>query len=284
MTVTTPDISVESLMPADTVVADTPTKSSSSSRSLATTYNKKAADVLLEQELLDALNIIPDAKMKTQFYKGLNAFLKAYGSTSGSRSGGTTVDGSSSSSSTSFSTQGVDAAAYVREFIKEVVKDKVKKEPNTPLGGKVGDSVRALSSYAADMGVFKSPNEITNKAVDILVGRSRQEDALASYRKDAQALYANFAPRLAEDAGLTVRDLANPYIQMMADTFETASDNIKLTDDTIQKAINDSKGLINLGQFRSMLRNDKRFEVTSTAKREAADLGTAMLRSFGFGA
>ena len=51
MTVTTPDISVESLMPADTVVADTPTKSSSSSRSLATTYNKKAADVLLEQEL-----------------------------------------------------------------------------------------------------------------------------------------------------------------------------------------------------------------------------------------
>ena len=87
MTVTTPDISVESLMPADTVVADTPTKSSSSSRSLATTYNKKAADVLLEQELLDALNIIPDAKMKTQFYKGLNAFLKAYGSTSGSRSG-----------------------------------------------------------------------------------------------------------------------------------------------------------------------------------------------------
>ena len=284
MAVTTPDISVESLMPADTVVADTPSRSSSSSRSLATTYNKKAADVLLEQELLDALNIIPDAKMKTQFYKGLNAFLKAYGSTSGSRSGGTTVDGSSSSSSTSYSTQGVDAAAYVREFIKEVVKDKIKKEPNTPLGGKVGDNVRTLSSYAADMGVFKSANEVTNKAVDILVGRSRQEDILASYRKDAQALYANFAPRLAEDAGLTVRDLANPYIQMMADTFETAADNIKLTDDTIQKAINDSKGLINLGQFRTMLRNDKRFEVTSTAKREAADLGTAMLRSFGFGA
>lgn len=284
MTVTTPDISVESLMPADAVVADKPSRSSSSSRSLATTYNKKAADVLLEQELLDALNIIPDAKMKTQFYKGLNAFLKAYGSTSGSRSGGTTVDGSSSSSSTSYSTQGVDAAAYVREFIKEVVKDKIKKEPNTPLGGKVGDNVRTLSSYAADMGVFKSANEITNKAVDVLVGRSRQEDILASYRKDAQALYANFAPRLAEDAGLTVRDLANPYIQMMADTFETAADNIKLTDDTIQKAINDSKGLINLGQFRTMLRNDKRFEVTSTAKREAADLGTAMLRSFGFGA
>lgn len=252
------------------------TGTSSRSKTKATTYNKKAADALIEEALLDALNIVPDAKTKTEFFKGLNAFLKAYGSTSGSRSSG--------SGTVSSSVQGADASVYINEFVKEVIKDTVKKNPNAPLGGKVGDTVRTLSSYAADMGVFKSPNEITSKSVDVISGRSRQEDILASYRKDAQALYANFAPRLAEDAGLTVRDLANPYIQMMADTFETASDNIKLTDDTIQKAINDSKGLINLGQFRTMLRNDKRFETTSTAKREAADLGTAMLRSFGFGA
>ena len=246
------------------------------SRTLASTINKKAADALIEAELLDALNIVPDAKTKAEFYKGLNAFLKVYGSTSSSKSSG--------SGTTSTSVQGADASVYIKEFVKEVVKDTVKKNPTAPLGGKVGDTIRSLSSYAADMGVFKSANEITSKAVDVISGANRQEDILASYRKDAQALYANFAPRLAEDAGLTVRDLANPYIQMMADTFETASDNIKLTDDTIQKAINDSKGLINLGQFRTMLRNDKRFETTSTAKREAADLGTAMLRSFGFGA
>ena len=251
--------------------------SPSSSRTLPSTYNKKAADALLEAELLDLLNIVPDAKTKAEFFKGLNAFLKAYGTTSGSKSSGT-------GTSTSFSVQGADATVYLNEFVKEVVKDTLKKNPRAQLGGKVGDTMRSLSTYAADMGVFKSPNEITSKSVDVITGKSRQEDILASYRKDAQALYANFAPRLAEDAGLTVRDLANPYIQMMADTFETASDNIKLTDDTIQKAINDSKGLINLGQFRTMLRNDKRFETTSTAKREAADLGSAMLRSFGFGA
>ena len=249
----------------------------SSSKTLPSTYNKKAADALLEAELLDLLNIVPDAKTKAEFFKGLNAFLKAYGTTSGSSSSGT-------GSTTSSSIQGADATVYLNEFVKEVIKDTIKKNPAAPLGGKVGDTMRSLSTYAADMGVFKSPNEITSKSVDVITGRSRQEDILASYRKDAQALYANFAPRLAEDAGLTVRDLANPYIQMMADTFETASDNIKLTDDTIQKAINDSKGLINLGQFRTMLRNDKRFETTSTAKREAADLGSAMLRSFGFGA
>jgi hypothetical protein len=249
----------------------------SRSRAKPTTYNKKAADALLEEALLDALNIVPDAKTKAEFFKGLNAFLKAYGSTSGSSSTGT-------GSSTSYSIQGADASVYIKEFVKEVVKDRIKTNPNEPLGGKVGDTIRALSSYAADMGVFKSSNEITNKSVDVITGASRQEDILASYRKDAQALYSNFAPRLAEDAGLTVRDLANPYIQMMADIFELSSDNIKLTDDTIQKAINDSKGLINLGQFRTMLRNDKRFETTSTAKREAAGLSTAMLRSFGFGA
>jgi hypothetical protein len=281
VTTTATTIDIDPLMrrmPTDIVDSETTTKGSpSSSKALPSTYNKKAADALLEQALLDALNIVPDAKTKAEFFKGLNAFLKAYGTTSGSRSSGT-------GTSTSFTVQGADATVYLNEFVKEVIKDTIKKNPTAPLGGKVGDTMRSLSSYAADMGVFKSPNEISSKSVDVITGKSRQEDILASYRKDAQALYANFAPRLAEDAGLTVRDLANPYIQMMADTFETASDNIKLTDDTIQKAINDSKGLINLGQFRTMLRNDKRFETTSTAKREAADLGSAMLRSFGFGA
>lgn len=278
---TTSTVDIDPLMGAApdgvTPVPGTTTKGGTTrSRTLASTYNKKAADALLEAELLDALNIVPDAKTKAEFFKGLNAFLKAYGTTSGSKSSG--------SGTTSSSIQGADATVYLNEFVKEVVKDTLKKNPRAQLGGKVGDTMRSLSTYAADMGVFKSPNEITSKSVDVITGKSRQEDILASYRKDAQALYANFAPRLAEDAGLTVRDLANPYIQMMADTFETASDNIKLTDDTIQKAINDSKGLINLGQFRTMLRNDKRFETTSTAKREAADLGSAMLRSFGFGA
>ena len=252
------------------------TGSSSRSRSLPTTYNKKASDTLIEQALLDALNIVPDAKTKAEFFKGLNAFLKAYGSTSGSRSGG--------SSSVSYSTQGADASVYVNQFIKEVIKDTVKKNPKAQLGGKVGDTVRALSGYAASMGIFKSPSEIASKSIDVVTGTKRQEDILASYRKDAQALYVNFAPRLAEDVSLTVRDLANPYIEMMADTFEVASDNIKLTDDTIQKAINDAKGLVNLGDFRTMLRRDARFNVTSSAKREAADLATGMLRSMRFGA
>jgi len=256
--------------PADT------TSSGSSSRAKPTTYNKKAADALLEAELLDVLNIIPDANMKTQFFNGLNAFLKAYGSTSGSDSG--------KNSSTSFSIQGADASVYLKEFVKEVIKDTIKKNPNAPLGGRVGDTVRSLSSYAADMGVFKSSGEITSKAVDVIKGTTRLEDTLASYRKDAQALYVNFAARLKEDSSLTVRDLANPYIQMMADTFEMTSDNIKLTDDTIQKAINDAKGLTNLGDFRTMLRRDSRFNVTSGAKREAANLATGMLRSMRFGA
>lgn len=252
------------------------TKGSSRSKTLASTYNKKAADALLEAELLDVLNIVPDAKTKAEFFKGLNAFLKAYGSTSGSKSSG--------SGSTGYSVQGADATVYLKEFVKEVVKDRIKTNPNESLGGKAGDTIRILSNYASDMGVFKSAGEITSKAVDVISGVNRQEDILASYRKDAQALYANFAPRLAEDASLTVRDLANPYIQMMADTFETAADNIKLTDDTIQKAINDAKGLINLGDFRTMLRRDSRFNVTSTAKREASNLATGMLRSMKFGA
>lgn len=278
---TTSGVDIDPLMGAApdgvTPVPGTTTKGSTTrSRTLASTMNKKASDALLEEELLNALNIIPDAKMKAEFFKGLNAFLKAYGSSSTSKS--------TPSGSTSSSIQGAEASVYTKQFIKEIIKDKLKKNPKEQLGGLVGDNVRVLRNYASDMGVFKSDNEILSKSADIVSGSARQEDILASFRKDAQALYANFAPRLAEDASITVRDLANPYIQMMADTFELDSNNIKLTDDTIQKAIGDAKGLTNLGDFRTMLRKDSRFNVTNTAKREAADLATGMLRSMGFGA
>ena len=261
-------------MPIIGLSPDTTTGKSTRSTTLPSTYNKAAADALIEKELLDALGFAPNAKIKSEFMKGLNAFLKAYGSRSSTKSGsGTTV---------SSSVQGADVDVYVKQFVAEVVKDSLKANPNIKFGGKVGDSVSVLSKYSADMGVFKTPGEIAKNAIDIAGGKVRQEDLLTKYRKDAQALYANFAPRLAEDASLTVRDLANPYIQMMADTFEDVADNIKLTDDTIQKAVNDAKGIMNLGEFRKMLRNDSRYGKTSAAKREAADLGISMIRSMGF--
>jgi len=246
-----------------------------SSKGLPTTYNKAAADALIIKELVDALNIQPSAKMKSEFFKGLNTFLKAYGSTSSTSSSG---KGTSSSSSV----QGVDADTYVKQFIAEVIKDSLKANPKVQFGGKVGDTIAVLNKYSADMGIYKSASEIARNSIDVLAGKTRQEDLLTKYNKDAQALYANFAPRLKEDASLTVRELANPYIEMMADTFEDVSDNIKLTDSTIQKAINTGKEIMNLGDFRTMLRNDSRFGKTSTAKREAADLATSMLRSMGF--
>lgn len=252
--------------------------SSSKTSSLPTTYNKAASDALIEKELLDALGFEPNAKIKSEFFKGLNAFLKAYGSRSSTRGS----SGEGFSSSVSSSVQGADADVYIKQFIAQVVKDTLKVNPKTKFGGRVGDTVSILSKYSADMGIFKSPSEIASNSIDVLAGKARQEDLLTKYRKDAQALYANFAPRLAEDASLTVRDLANPYIQMMADTFEDVADNIKLTDDTIQKAINDAKGIMNLGEFRKMLRNDSRYGKTFAAKREAAELGTSMLRSMGF--
>lgn len=251
---------------------------SSKSRTLPTTYNKAAANALIEKELIDALGFMPNAKIKSEFAKGLNAFLKAYGSSSSTVSSG--LDGSSTSTSSSI--QGADVDVYVKQFIAEVVKDSLKANPNIKFGGRVGDTVAVLNKYSADMGIFKTPSEIARNSIDVLAGKARQEDLLTKYRKDAQALYANFAPRLAEDASLTVRDLANPYIQMMADTFEDVADNIKLTDDTIQRAVNDAKGIMNLGEFRKMLRNDSRYGKTFAAKREAADLGTSMIRSMGF--
>jgi len=72
--------------------------------------------------------------------------------------------------------------------------------------------------------------DCNDNSIDVLEVRPAREDLLTKYRKDAQALYSNFAPTSERKMQVcTVRDLANPYIQMMADTFEDVADNIKLT-------------------------------------------------------
>ena len=196
-------IDIDPLMgAAPTDVAPTGTdgtgRRTTTSRTLPTTYNKAAADALIEKELLDALGFMPNAKIKSEFLKGVNAFLKAYGGGSSSR---TTAAGTTSSS-----VQGADVDTYVKQFVAEVVKDSLKANPNVKFGGKVGDTVSILNKYSADMGIFKTPSGIAKNSIDVLAGKARQEDLLTKYRKDAQALYANFAPRLAEDASLSTCD------------------------------------------------------------------------------
>jgi len=241
------------------------------SYTLPSTLNKAASDALIKEAMLTTLGIEPDKKILDDFYKRANAFLKKYGSSSTTRSAGGT--------SKSQSIQGVDASTFVQEYVGAYTAKLATVNPKFKFGGEVGKAQQTLSDYSNEMGLFKSSREIALTATKIANKKLNADDVIARYRTDAQVLYKNFADRLKQDSKLTVRDLVNPYIQMMADTWETAADNIKLTDNTIQKAVN-GDNLMSLGDFRTLLRKDPKFENTYGAKVEAIQLGESMLRAF----
>ena len=245
--------------------------SSSTSYSLPTLLNRAASDALIKEAMLTTLGVVPDKKILDDFYKRATAFLKQYGSTSSTRSGNNT--------SKTQQIQGVDANTFVQEYVGAYTAKLATVNPNIKFGGEVGKAQQALSDYSNEMGLFKSAREVASTAVGIASKKLNADDVIARYRTDAQVLYKNFADRLKQDSKLTVRDLVNPYIQMMADTWETTADTIKLTDNTIQKAVN-GDSLMSLGDFRTLLRSNPKFETTYGAKTEAAQLGEALLRSF----
>ena len=180
-------------------------------------------------------------------------------------------------------TTSFDEDAFRKKYIGTILENIIAKDDDIDLEGEAGAYQDTLLSYADDMGLMKGRRELNGYVKEIIGGARSIDDVAADMRKQAGVLYANFADRLNADPKLTVRDLVNPYLQVMADTLEIDPNMVKLTDPTIQNAISGTK-LRSLSEFQTDMRSDSRFAVTKTAKREAVDFAQSLLRSFGFGA
>ena len=235
-------------------------------------YDRTTADSVIDNVMLTMFGRKADKVEKANFFKEFNAAAKAGTVTRVSRKGGTT---------TSTTTQKFDEKGFTDKYIGRVL-DKI--SPNDEyidLGGELGQTQDALRQNAENMGIFLSDREIISNVRKIVKGETTAEDILADNRKQAAALYKNFSDRLLKEPALTVRDLANPYIKLMADTFETDMNNISLTDATVQGLINGDT-LPSYGDAYKRLRQDGRFRNTTTAQREAASFATGLASAMGF--
>lgn len=213
------------------------------------------------------------AKQRTDFYTKLTAGQKLGAETKYTKKGGKSYV----TTTTSFNEE-----EFRKKYLGTILEGLVAKDSKIDLEGDAGAYQDTLLNYADDMGLMKGRREI-NGYVKEIIGKNRSvDDVAADMRKQAGVLYSNFADRLNADSKLTVRDLVNPYLQVMADTLEIDPGTIKLTDKTIQNAINGTK-LRSLSDFQTDMRGDSRFDKTKTAKREAVDLANSLLRSFGIG-
>jgi murein DD-endopeptidase MepM/ murein hydrolase activator NlpD len=104
-----------------------------------------------------------------------------------------------------------------------------------------------------------------------------------------QARAKSFAPGLSNliDQGQTLRQAADPWLQALADVWETDVNTIDLNDEYVQRALNvtDEKGNvqpINLYDTKKLARRSAKWDTTQNAKEEKTRIANRILQDFGF--
>jgi hypothetical protein len=237
-------------------------------------YDKTLSDTLLDSTLLSTFGRKATTAEKNRFFKELNKASKAGTVTKTTRRGGKTV---------STTTQKFDQQSFVDKYTGTVLEGMLKGKNSVDLGGEAGKIQDTLRKYSNDMGVIRSDRDILNDVRRVVRGEVNAEDAAMEVRKQAASLYTNYAARLKIDPDYsgTVRDLINPYVKLMADTFEQDMESISLTNPTIQTLLASEKAPT-YGDFYKQLRGMTEFRNTTTAQKEASNFASGLASAMGF--
>lgn len=152
------------------------------------------------------------------------------------------------------------------------------------LTGQAGMLERQMKEYAYQQGVSLSKQTIKNHAQLVARGLATQDDFKSQIVAQAASAYPAFAEQL--QGGQTMRQIASPYIQQMADDLELNDKSIGINDPMIRRALNglskDGKPTgMSITDFQSALRNDPRWLRTNKAQNSAMTTGLQVLRDMG---
>jgi hypothetical protein len=269
---------IDSLSSAGSTTTST---SSGSTRTVSITP-KETAYSKLDQDIIAMFGRRATVKEKSAFFKALNAAEKRNATTSYSSG---SDSGSKSTGSTSTTNYLFDEDSFRFEFVSNLAANY--RTAGKPLGGKAGQIFESLKSYAASMGVSDTDKTIVANTLNVIRGKADETSTKANIRKRAVSLYGGLAERLNADPTLTVRDAASDYIQIMSNMLDLNGNGISLHDTTLSKALNATKDgkpyTMNLNEFSNTLRQDARFQYSTTAHNEARDLASTFASAFGFG-
>jgi hypothetical protein len=154
----------------------------------------------------------------------------------------------------------------------------------TGTGGTALQVIDNLKMVDYNNGISHSESWYTSAARDILSGNGTVEEWNKQIKDAAKSKYAALAPLL--DKGQTVRDIASPYLDAMATTFEIDPNSANLNDPLMQKALTNlneknEPSLKPLWQFQRELKQDDRYFKTNRANQEMTSLATTIARQFG---
>lgn len=155
---------------------------------------------------------------------------------------------------------------------------------NKTLGGQAGAAAKQIQSYAYDQGIRISDQTVKNNAAYIVRGMSTVQQVQDSLRQQAISTYPGFTDQLM--AGATMRDIAQPYIQMTAQQLELPEADITVWHPKVAAALGqaDAKGQpapMSLTDFQGALRADPAWKRTQGAQDQTLQVGHQVLASLG---
>jgi len=152
--------------------------------------------------------------------------------------------------------------------------------------GQGADVQNELHQYAYSMGVKMSDKWYSDNTRKVLRGIATTSDFKNDMLRQAKAAFPQYSKQL--DAGQTVADIAQPYMQSMSQILELPAGSINLFDNTIKKALQyKNKTTLQteakpLWQFENDLRGDPRWKQTKNAQDSLMQVGHQVLSDFGF--
>lgn len=152
------------------------------------------------------------------------------------------------------------------------------------MGGEAGMWVHSMRKYASEMGVDLSDDALKNYAQRVVRKVASSQDFESEIRERAKSLLPGYEEAI--DAGSTVKEIANPYIQMMSKELEIPYGSINIDNPLIKSALNgvNADGApsgVSLIDFQSQLRNDPRWKQTKAARDQASSVTASILRDMG---
>lgn len=151
-------------------------------------------------------------------------------------------------------------------------------------GGKAGVTQQNLNSYAYAMGVQNSNDWMSNAVRKVSAGANTEQDFKNQIMAQAIAAFPQYEKQIR--SGMTLQDLAQPYMQSMSQILEVAPGSVNMFDPTIRKAMShkDASGqqaAQPLWSFQNTLRQDPRWSKTQNAQDAAMGTAHKILQDFG---
>lgn len=146
-----------------------------------------------------------------------------------------------------------------------------------------------LNQLYSEYGLPLNQDRMDNRVQRLLSGQVTMDAFVHNVQQAAKSLYPSIAAQI--DGGMTVKDIADPYVQTMANLLEISPDSITLQTPLIKKALQGVVTTTNgkstasstpLWQFEQEVRKDPRWWNTDNAHASVANILTQIGSDWGY--